>query len=129
MSNYSGADWLKGGIGAENISAFGAQVANILGDVYFGIYHLDYKALKKVDWKNTDWIEIVVFGGLSTFDYDQLTRLVVLCHDRAVRLEIKAASYRYLRLCFSPRTREGNTYERHPILEEAAANIRKAYAQ
>ena len=125
---YAGADWLKDGISAEAVSPFGEQVANILGDAFFGIYHLDYVSLKKADWKNNDWIQVTVCGGLSTYDNDGLTRLVVLCHDRLVRLEIRAAAPKYLRLCFSPRkSRDGHMFERHPTLEDAMVRIRDHY--
>jgi hypothetical protein len=129
MSGYSGADWLKSGISATGISPLGETVANILGDVFLGIYHLNYTSLRKVDWKNNSWIQVTFYGGLSTFDTDQLTRLVVLCHDRMVRLEIRAAAPGYLRLLFHPRhSRDGRQYERHPTLEDAAARIRADYA-
>ena len=128
MSNYSGADWLTDLIGAENISPFGTTVANILGDVFLGIYHMNTGALRTADWKSDTWISVTNYGGLSTFDTDQLTRLVVLCHDRLVRLEVNPAASQYIRLCFSPRkSRDGTRYERHPTLEDAAAGIRADY--
>ncbi len=132
MSGYAGQDWLKvwlkGGVGAAEISPFAAKVADILGDVFFGIYHLNIRSIRKVDWNNDHDIEIVIYGGLSTFDSDQLTRLVVLCHDRMVRLEIRPANFKHLRLCFGLRTsRAGEIYTRHPTLEDAAARIRADY--
>ena len=71
MSNYSGADWLTDLIGAENISPFGTTVANILGDVFLGIYHMNTGALRTADWKSDTWISVTNYGGLSTFDTDQ----------------------------------------------------------
>lgn len=129
MSSYAGADWLKPAICPRGVSPFGEKVANILGDVFFGIYHLNRRTLSKVDWMNDHDIEIVIYDGLSTYDSDKLTRLVVLCHDRMVRLEICAARNNYLRLCFGHRKfRYGDTYTSHPTLEDAAERIRSHYA-
>lgn len=95
---------------------------------YNGIYHLKSKSLRKANWKNATNISVCIYGDVATFDDGKLTRLVVLCHDRMIRLEIEGAANGYLRLLFSRRTtREGNTCERHPTIETAVNAIR-AYA-
>ena len=128
-SGFSGADWIVPALSLDGISDFGKKVADILGDMAFGIYHLDVRALRKVDWKNEGYISVVVYGGLATYDTDTLTRLIVLCHDRMVRLEVSAATWKHLRLEFWPRTsRDGELYTRHPTMETAIENIRGYYA-
>ena len=109
MSKYAGSYWIQNFINDIPISAFGFEVAELLGELYRGIYHVDGEAMRRVDWADNKFIELVVTDGGSwaTFDFDWLTRLVVLAHDRCIRVEIGAASPRHLRLSFSKRQRDG----------------------
>ena len=47
-TKYSGADWIKGSLKRE-MSPFGELVADILGVVFLGIYHVDVKALERAE--------------------------------------------------------------------------------
>jgi hypothetical protein len=114
MSKFAGAEWLKANK-VKNISPFGERVADLLGYMCQGIYHLD--GIEKRDWSSADMIEIT-YHEVSTFDYSDLTRLVLLAHRMAIRISIIPAG-RYLKIQFSVRTREGSVYERHPTIEEA----------
>ena len=120
---YAGADWVKAAF-HQPMSPLGEAVADLLGQVAKGIYHLSVGQLSKVDWKDPDYVAVAITDGLSTFDRDDLTQLVVLCHDRCLRLEIKAGGPRMLRLCFTQRKREGSLYDRHPTIEAAVESIR-----
>ena len=64
-------------------------------------------------------IKVSVPDGWSTFDFDQLTRLVVACHQWCVRVEVVASSPRRLGLCLWKRKREGLMYQRHPTIYDA----------
>jgi len=55
----------------------------------------------------------------ATFDYDQLTKAVILAHDRCIRFEIAPSGPGMVKLILFKRQREGRMYERHPTLEEA----------
>ncbi len=126
---YAGKEWLAESLGITELSPLGEKVADLLGDWKAGIYHLDQGAMKRVEWKDPRWMSIVLHGSLSTFDFDDLTRLVILCHARCVRLEIRPCTPRYLRFCFQERQRAGNYYERHPTMEQAITAIRKDYVK
>src|SRR6266404_2787116 len=90
------------------LSPLGREVAEILGQVFLGIYHIeDEIGQGKVDWSHKYGIEIGTWRTLSTYDFANLTWLVVLCHDRAIRLEIGSRGYRRLKLIFHQRTRGG----------------------
>jgi hypothetical protein len=121
MIENSAITWLKNA--GKTLSPLGEKVAIILGDVYHGIYHIDDEVRhKRTDWSDPYSIEIVIFSGLSTFDSDNLTRLVILCHDHCVRLNISAKAHNYLSLLFSARAgRDGNMSKRHPTIEQAIA--------
>ena len=69
-------------------------------------------------------IKCSVYGGADTFDADLLTRLVVLCHDRAIRGEIVSSGPNRIGILLHPRQREGGIAERHPTIEDAIAGIR-----
>lgn len=97
---YSGSDWLLScwphwrdrlGKPGAKVSLLGLKVAEILGVVVRGLYHVENEA-RATDWSGTHHIEIVARSGdlshLSTYDFTRLTELVVLCHDAAIRLEI-----------------------------------------
>lgn len=124
---YAGSEsvqrWFKG-----EISPLGIEVADLVGELVRGIYHLD---VNKVDWSERHRIVVKVdkFGSrLSTWDWDELTRLVMLCHDRALRVEIEPCNFRFLALVFSKRTsRTGDFCTLHPTPEQALERHRKEY--
>jgi len=126
-NRYEGADWVQRNCMTKNVSMspFGIIVASILGSTYLGIYHLPTSILKKVDWTNDGLIEISMRGELSSWDFNRLTALIVMCHDACVRLSIEPCNPQYVRLRFWPRDgRTGGTSERHPRLEEHVDMIR-----
>ncbi len=109
------------------VSPFGERVAELLGELFGGLYHLDLKSINRAGWSDDRYIEISFYSnGMSTFDFDDLTRLVFLAHHLAIRVVIKPCNMHYLRLAFSPRGRKGDLYIRHPCLDEAVENF-KAY--
>ncbi len=126
MSQYQGAEWIKRSL-KKTMSPLGIQVADLLGDVFLGIYHLDYKALERVNWDNDDYIIFVLsYHSLSTVDSNELTKLVVFCHDRALRMDIKSVAPKRLELLFHQRVREGDFYHVCPTIEEHINKIRES---
>jgi len=65
------------------------------------------------------------FGPLATFDGDDLTRLVILAHDRCIRAQVEQGGPNRLRIAIWKRAREGSTYERHPTIEQAIEAFRR----
>jgi len=123
---YAGADWIQNSLKySEKMSVLGEDVANLLGELFRGIYHLNIKQLYKVDWKNPYCIEFLLgWKTLSTCDYDELTRLVFLAHHMAIRVEISPHAFNYLMLRFHRRNRDGNFAQRHPSLDEAVSEFK-----
>lgn len=114
MSN--GAEWLK----AQNVnmSPLGEEVANLMGELASGLYHIE--GITRADWNAIHTITVTIRDEkFSTYDSDWLTRLVFLCHERDVRVSMKAAAFKYFRLIFTKVTKEGFFREHHPTLEEA----------
>jgi len=128
MNLYAGSDWIRKSLGVKDISPLGEAVADLVGQVFLGIYHLPTAALKKVEWDDDYIIRLVIGKSLCTVDNNELTRLVVLAHDRLIRVDIEGAAPRYLRLIFHQRTaREGSLTERCPTMEEHIKVIRRHY--
>lgn len=124
---FAGADWVERSMRVKNMSRIGRKVADILGVVYAGIYHIDQRALDKVDWTHKGWIEIKLRDSLSTWDFNRLTALVIACHDAAVRVEIDGNSWHMLLLRFHERKRRGDMFERHPTIEDVVTKWRERF--
>lgn len=105
----------------KNASQFGLKVARILDDIW-ALYNLsDYS---RIDFGAADMITMKVRKPLATFDFDELTQLVVRCHDACIRLAIEPCNPKETRLRFSGRLREGGFSERHPTMEQAIERVR-----
>jgi hypothetical protein len=122
--HYAGADWLKHNKKPGEVSNFGCQVADLLGYVFEGIYHIDDEVLR-ADFSGEHRVHVVIRKSVSTYDFSELTRLVFLAHWMAIRLEIAPASPRHLRLKFSKRSRTGDWSEVHPSLDEAVEKFKQ----
>lgn len=93
---------------------------DLLCDVFYGEHHCpDVSGFGRGIKAN------VYSGQMATFDFDYLTRLVVLAHDRCVRVEICQGGPGRVGVVLHKRfTREGDMYKRHPTMEAAVAGIR-----
>ncbi len=127
-ARYAGAEWIRSALKKE-LSPLGVAVADLLGDVFAGIYHLADTELRKVDWDDTHFMLFYLVGrSLATFDSETLTKLVVLAHDRMLRVDISAAGRGKLELMFHLRaSRTGDLMRRMPTMETHLAAIRKYY--
>lgn len=94
------------------------QAEEFFSEVFCGKHHIpgDLREFGN-GWK------INAYGGwLSTFDFDTLTRLVLLAHDRCVRVEmVQGGPGRVGIAIWQRRTREGDIATRHPTMEQALA--------
>lgn len=127
---YAGHEWiealLKARRGEAKMSQLGKDAADLLGELFYGIYHLDTKALAKVEWNNAHWIEFSLgHKNLATFDFDELTRLVFLAHHLSIRISIEASTHNYLKLTFHRRERIGGMSVRHPFLDDAVRSFKE----
>lgn len=127
---FAGSDWLKKNLEYRKMPApspLGERVAEILGLTFAGIYHIPEQTLfhKRTDWSRETCISIVIREELATWDRNDLTVLVILCHDACIRFSVSAISRGYLELCFHQRKRgEVSTMRGHPTLEAQVARTR-----
>lgn len=131
---YYGADWIKRvepkSLRRGEMSDLGVDVANLLGDLFRGIYHIE-DSVMKADWTNDYHIDVVIGRrDFSTCDFNTLTNFVILCHDRCIRGSIEGVGHGYLRLRFHRRyNRDGRMMERHPTIEEAVRLARQEWGE
>ncbi|MCA9980461.1 MAG: hypothetical protein KDD89_06505 [Anaerolineales bacterium] len=94
--------------------------AALFMDRMWGVHHLNTAKLKKVDWSNDYWVEMVYDRQLTTVDGDDLTKLVILAHQMLLRVSVEGAAYRTnLRLVFHLRkNRDGNFADRCPHISD-----------
>lgn len=102
-TQYAGADWLRENLGKDAAppSPLGACVANILGHVYRGLYHLPNRSIDRAEWHNASVVIVTVGHELATIDAPELLEVVVLAQACGVRLAIKGAAPGYMRLQFT----------------------------
>lgn len=114
------------------LSSLGAKVADFLGDWQRGIYHLSLRELLRADWKNTFYIEVGIYcSGMSTFDFDDLTRLVFLAHEMALRVQIVPSTHHHMRILFHEREHgeiSSGAARWHPTLDEAVRLFKQTRA-
>lgn len=70
------------------------------------------------------WSVVHDRGGLATFDFYELTKLVVMAHDMCIRADVSPKNSTSLIISIHKRQREGGMSERHPELNEAVDGVR-----
>lgn len=94
--------WLKY-IDDGEISEVGKDVAWLLEKMW-GLHNISRDSLNKVDWSNEFFILFPLgYKTLSTIDNADLTRLVVICHQMMLRVEIRPRARHWLELVFHQR--------------------------
>ena len=96
-----------------------------LADLFCGWHHIHGKLH---DWGNGIKLNTSQTGSFATFDFNALTKAVLMAHDLMIRFEITPSGPRMLGLILHKRhAREGMMHERHPSIEEAIESYRKHY--
>jgi hypothetical protein len=98
-----------------------ADALDFFATLYRGKHHIPSKVRKD----GGAVFSVSHFGGMATYDYDELTRLVFLAHERGIRAWIHAGQPRHLRI-FIQRRRPGahSLSEHHATLDEAVEKFR-----
>ena len=97
------------------------EAETFFSDFYLGKHHI-YATIKPY---GEGWC-INHAGGFSTFDFDNLTRLVFLAHEKCIRVELTQGGPRAIKIAIWKRKgRTGSIYERHPTIENALEIWRK----
>jgi hypothetical protein len=68
-------------------------------------------------------------GGISTFDYDLLTKLIFFAHERYIQVEIASGSSSHVSLRLHRRHNRNSVFlERYPTIEEVLALHKKRWS-
>lgn len=97
------------------------DATNFFSEFYQGEHHIPGKVKPFGD----GWVVNHDRGGMSTYDFNQLTKLVLMAHDKCIRVEIIPCSPRHLKIAIWQRQREGSMSQRHPTIETAIENFKK----
>ena len=104
-----------------NLDMTKGQAVSFFAELFGGEHHIP-NGLKPY---GTGW-KVSCHGDLSTFDFDILTRLVFLAHDRCVRAAVDHSGPRMVSLVIWQRNkRSGCIASRHPTIEQALDVWRK----
>lgn len=89
----------------------------LLADLFGGFHHSTARKIRA--WG--DGICYSHYGELATFDFDHLTRLVRMAHDRCIRAAVGPSGPGMVRIMlFKRKGRSGSMWERHPTWEEVS---------
>lgn len=85
-------------------------------DYYYGEHHIpNYKLYEFGE----GWMVKHDRGDLATYDFDGLTRLVLMAHEKAYRVSIMPLNFNTIKIAIWKRQREGGMTQKHPTIEEA----------
>jgi len=84
-------------------------------ELFYGEHHIP-SAIKEFGY---GWQLTGRYMNFATTDYNNLTRLVLMAHRDAIRVEIQSPGPGMLRLAIWKRGREGGITESHPTIEQA----------
>jgi hypothetical protein len=100
---------------SEQIPMTFKEATEFFAEIYYGEHHFP----TKIKPYGTGW-SICDFDSLSTYDFNKLTRLVFLAHDKCYRLLIRQGGPGTIKIIIWKRyEREGSVEKKHPTLEMA----------
>lgn len=107
------------------LTDFQKKVCDIIGMVGGGIYNAPI-ARSRINWNyGNRGVSVMWKHDMATFDFNELTALVFLCHEARIRCDISAGGPGMMRISFWQRSHEGSMSERHPNLDEAVKAFRE----
>lgn len=98
------------------------EATAFFSEFYGGEHHLPRGGVK--DWGD-GWCVHHDQGDLATFDSDRLTMLVLMAHDKCIRVSVQPHAFKTLRIAIWKRQRDGNISSRHSTIEQAIESFRK----
>ena len=104
---------------ADPVDDWLVRCAWVLCTTYGGAHHVPRVRV------GARFLEVCAYGDLATADGTQLTRIVLLAHEAAVRVSISPCNQQYVYIHLHPRARTPSNMTNHPTLEAAAAAMRE----
>ena len=82
----------------------------VIDMVFGGRHHVDVKE------ESERHLRLNASGTFATFDFDELTRMVLAAHKYAIRVQVQQGGPGMMRVYLHPRLRKGAMNARHPDL-------------
>src|ERR1700749_4274377 len=92
------------------------EAEKFFSEFYSGAHHIPGHTVHKF---GRGWMVKHDRGDLATYDFDALTRLVLMAHRDCYRASVDNHGPRTMKICIWKRKREGGMCERHPTIEQA----------
>ena len=110
----------------QNNDTFKDMAIAVINGTFGGEHHVRSLKWEKMGTSG-ELCTFLVGADLSTYDYADLTKLVVFCHDECVRGEIRQGGPGNFRITLTPRTRKHKHPDMgaHPTLDQHVEQIRK----
>lgn len=99
------------------------EATSFFATLFYGEHHIP----SKVTPCGYGWQISSKYISLSTFDFSDLTRLVVLAHDRCIRAEVSAKGMNQVVIKIHKRSRVDSITLGHPTIEENIKKIRESF--
>ena len=112
------AEWTRKDMSPDQQECF-----DLFADLVHGEHHMHGKV--REHGKGLLWNARI--HNLATYDFDGLTRLVIMAHERCIRVEIVTSGPGLIGItAFKRHKREGEMWARHPTLADAIKSLAKA---
>lgn len=100
------------------------QATEFFAELFCGEHHIP----SEIKEFGVGWSVTTESHRFATFDFDALTRLVFLAHDRCVRAQIDQGGPRRIKITIWQRyQRDGSMMMRHPTLQDATETWRRSH--
>jgi hypothetical protein len=96
------------------------EATDFFADFYGGEHHIPNEV---IPIGNNGW-EVADVNSLATTDFDGLTKLVVMAHDRCMRVALVPCGVNRYKLVLHKRVRGVNISISHPTIEDSIIRIR-----
>lgn len=93
-----------------------AEAEKFFSELYHGSHHIPDQ---KVHEFGRGWMVKHDRGDLATYDFNDLTRLVLMAHRDCYRASIMNHGPRAMKIAIWKRQRNGSMSQRHPTIEQA----------
>jgi len=98
------------------------EAVKFFAEFYGGEHHIP----GDVRENDNGWWGVAHYGELASYDYNYLTRLVLLAHDRCIRVSVHGCNGDHVRISIWNRDpAEECIMSGHPTIEEALSKWRK----
>lgn len=88
-------------------------------------YHGEHHIPGKVAEFGRGWMVKHTRLDVATYDFDELTRLVIMAHHYCYRVSIMPYNFTTFKIAIWKRKREGSMSQRHPTIEQAIEEFDK----